>query len=108
MEVIIGILNHHGPPKAVVSDAGSNVNSAEFKGLLEKFGVAHEPSSVGNLAGNGRVERAIRTLQNKIRKAKLNMPRDILKLQNMYNYSYNNIVFLIWQLILNIITEDKK
>ena len=60
----------HGIPNDLISDNGPPFNSAEFENFLRSSGTEHITSSPGYPQSNGRVENAVKTAKNLIKKAK--------------------------------------
>ena len=62
------IIQRHGPPKAIVTDRGSNFTSKLFRALCKNFNVKQKLTTAYNPASNGETERYNRTLTTMLRK----------------------------------------
>ena len=62
------IIQRHGPPKAIVTDRGTNFTSRIFKSLCDRFGIRHRLTTAYHPASNGETERFNRTLTSMLRK----------------------------------------
>ena len=64
------IFAHHGLPEIVISDNGPQYSSAEFESFSREYKFTHVTSNPMHSSGNGKAERAVRTIKSLLRSAK--------------------------------------
>ena len=69
VDFIRELFGRFGPPKILLSDNGPQYNNDLVKETLQVFNVKHQFSTADHSRGNALVERAIQTLQEKLRMA---------------------------------------
>ena len=70
--IILKLKNHfarYGCPDRLISDNGPQFTSSEFAKFAKEWDFEHRTSSPGNSKANGKVESAVKTAKNLIRKA---------------------------------------
>ncbi|XP_029182414.2 uncharacterized protein K02A2.6-like [Acropora millepora] len=70
--IVLKLKNHfarHGCPDRLISDNGPQFISAEFRKFAKEWDFQQRTSSPGNSKGNGKVESAVKTAKNLLRKA---------------------------------------
>ena len=60
---------HYGCPNRLISDNGPQFVSSEFRKFANDWDFEHRTSSPGNSKANGKVESAVKTAKNLLRKA---------------------------------------
>ena len=70
------IVQRHGPPKAIVSDRGSNFTAKLFRSFCRQFNIEQRLTTAYNPASNGATERQNRTLISMLRKLLIDSTHD--------------------------------
>ena len=87
------IVGHHGCPKKVLSDKGTQFTSAIFKGMCDELGIEYLNSSSYHQQANGKIERfnrfVIQSLATITKKDQSNWPNMLQRCLFIYRISMN-------------------
>ena len=68
VDILKDVFSEYGIPRCIVSDAGSNFTSEEFKTFARRLGIKLKTTSSYHHASNGQVENCVKTIKSMMKK----------------------------------------